>query len=84
MLLRPIVKINNIGIVNIIAGKNIVKEFIQSDFTPANIVKESIKILTDNKYAAELTDKLKIVWEILGDKDASYNAAKSIKQIAMI
>jgi len=46
-LLKPVVKVNNLGMVNILAGENIIKEFIQHDFTVDNLLFESRKILTD-------------------------------------
>lgn len=79
-LLKPLVKINNIALVNIIAGKEIVKEFIQKDFNPGNLYTESKKILTDTAYKNKLTDNLKKVRVTLGTKDASLNAALIIKQ----
>jgi lipid-A-disaccharide synthase len=82
-LMKPLVNINNIGIVNIIAKKNIVKEFIQKDFKAKNLLIESRKLLTDAAYRAEQSKQLKKVWEILGSEDASYNAAKIIKNIAL-
>ncbi len=83
LLMKPIVNINNIGIVNIIAKENIVKEFIQKDFKPEKLAAESAKLLTDSGYRDTLTSKLKRVWEILGNKDASLNAAEIIQKIAL-
>jgi lipid-A-disaccharide synthase len=82
-LMKPIVNINNIGIVNIIAKENIVKEFIQNDFKASNLAVESKKLLTDDGYRNELKSNLKRVWDILGDKDASLNAADIIKNLAL-
>jgi len=83
LLMKPIVNINNIGIVNIIAKENIIKEFIQNDFKAANLALESKKLLTDAGYRNELKSKLRRVWDILGDKDASLNAAETIKNLAL-
>lgn len=83
LLMKPIVNINNIGIVNIIAKENIVKEFIQKDFKAAGLVNESRKLLADSGYRNELTGRLKVVWDILGTEDASHNAAGIIKNIAL-
>ncbi len=82
-LMKPLVNINNIGIVNIIAKGNIVKEFIQKDFKAKNLLIESRKLLTDTVYMTEQANRLKKVWEILGSEDASYNAAKIIRNIAL-
>ena len=82
-LLKPFVKIKNIGIANILAGKNIIKEFIQKDFTKENLYYESKKILTDNNYIEEILKNLKHIWELLGSGDASLNAAKIINKLAL-
>lgn len=81
-ILRPIVKIDNLGIANILSKKNIVREFIQKDFTPENLANEAKKILTNDNYRIEMENNLKKIWEILGDKNASGNAAMIIKQTA--
>lgn len=83
-ILKPIVKINNLGIANILSGKDIIKEFIQKDFTPENLAAETKKILTDNNYSEEMTRNLENIWNILGNEDASYNAAKLINQLALV
>ena len=83
-LLKPLVKINNIALINIIAGEEIVKEFIQKDFNAQNLYIESKKILTDKGYSNLLAENLKKVREILGNNNASLNAALLIKQMALV
>ena len=77
-LLKPIVKINRLGMVNILSEEMIVKEFIQNEFSRANLLLESRRILTDEHYKKMLIEKLKKIWDILGNEDASLNAAKLI------
>jgi lipid-A-disaccharide synthase len=79
-LLKPFVKVNNLGIINILAGKTVVKEFIQNDFTADNLFEESDKILSSKHYSEKISRELEVVWEILGDKNASNNAAKIVKE----
>lgn len=83
-LLKPMVKIKNIGIVNILAGKNIIREFIQSNFKPALLCDEAKKILSDNNYRTQMKRSLEEIWQILGTEDASFNAARQIKNFALI
>jgi lipid-A-disaccharide synthase len=83
-LLKPLVKIKNIGIVNILAGENIIREFIQKDFTNELIYTEAKRILTDKNYTQEIRSKLKYLWELLGSGDASLNAANRIYQTALL
>jgi lipid-A-disaccharide synthase len=82
-LLKPMVKISNIGIINILAKKEIIKEFIQKDFNKESLYNEAKKILTDKEYREKMKNGLKTVWDILGSDDASFNTAKIINQFAL-
>jgi lipid-A-disaccharide synthase len=77
---KNLIKVDKVGMVNILAGKEIVREFIQNDFTVENLVKEGTKLLTDEKYIAEMKNNFEIVNKILGNEHASKNAAKIISQ----
>jgi lipid-A-disaccharide synthase len=81
-LLKPIVKVEHLGIMNILAKKEVVKEFIQNDFTAENIYKETKKILSDQDYNTSIRKDLKEVWDILGEENASHNAAHLVKEMA--
>lgn len=83
-LLKPFVKVKNLGIINILTSKNIIKEFIQSDFTVQNLFNESDKILSSESYSREISNELRKVWDILGDKNASENAAVYVRGAAGI
>ena len=77
-ILKPIVKVDKLGIANILLEKNAVKEFIQNDFTAGNLAAESLKILTDDAYRTRMLGDLRKIWDTLGSKDASSNAAALI------
>ncbi len=81
-ILKPIVKVDKLGIANILLGKEAVKEFIQNDFTAENLAAESIKILNDESYRKQMLDDLRKIWDTLGSKDASQNAASLIVERA--
>jgi lipid-A-disaccharide synthase len=55
---KKMANIEFMTMINIIAGKMIVKEFIQKDFTPENIHNEAIKILNDSKYRQNILDDI--------------------------
>ena len=63
---RRLVKVDHMGICNIVAGERVVKELLQHDAEPAQIVREIEKILTDSDYAASIRTKLLAVREKLG------------------
>lgn len=75
-IFKRIVKFSYAGIANIIAGKVISREFIQADATTENISTELNKLLTDNKYVAEMKSNMQTIKELLGDKDGSANTAR--------
>lgn len=83
-LLKPVIKVDKLGIANLLLKKDAVKEFIQKDFTPQNIAEEALRILNNSDYRKMITEDLKKIWDILGNKDASKNAALLVKENAGI
>ncbi|HMS63939.1 MAG TPA: lipid-A-disaccharide synthase [Ignavibacteria bacterium] len=77
---KRLIRIDKIAMVNILAGKEIVKEFLQDEVKPENIVNECRLILSDIKYRNAMIDNFSGIREILTNTDASYNAAKLISQ----
>lgn len=67
--------------VNILSGKEIVKEFLQEEVNPENLFKEGSAILTDKVYCERMKADFRKLREILTEKDASANAAKLIINI---
>ncbi len=47
---RALINLDYISIVNIVLRKEIIKEFIQSDFTPVNLFNETVKVLENAEY----------------------------------
>ena len=79
-LAKRLVKVNNIAMPNIIAGKEIVKEFIQDDVNAEAISNYCEKLINDKDRMNELVDNLRSVKNKLGGSGASKNAAKIILQ----
>jgi lipid-A-disaccharide synthase len=75
---RMLVKLPYIGLVNVIAGKKIMPEFIQRDATPERIASASLGFLTDDAKYAAAVDALKEVRARVGDEGASARAAESV------
>ena len=75
---RILALISNVGLVNIIAGKEIVPELIQEKMTPGKIAFWSLKALTDEKYYKHVKQELAKIEQLLGKKGASQTAAKGI------
>jgi len=75
-ILKHMVKINNIGLVNIVAEKEIVKEFIQNQAQPQFIADEIHKILSDETYRNNMTNELDKVRNKLGKTGGANNMAE--------
>jgi lipid-A-disaccharide synthase len=73
---KMIVDVKNIGMVNIIAGKTIVPEFIQADVNGARIAKEVLAILQDENRKQEIIKELAEIRSQLGSPGAAFRAAK--------
>jgi len=77
---RRLVKIDTIGMVNLIAGERIVPELVQDAFTPDAVAREAISLLTDRERTARVKAGLVRVRERLGGSGASRRAAQAILQ----
>ncbi|MCM8792040.1 MAG: lipid-A-disaccharide synthase [Candidatus Omnitrophica bacterium] len=81
LLYRPQVKVPFIGMVNIVAGKKIIPEFIQFKAIPKVIAKTVIEILKDNHKLEEIKSQLSYVKSLLEPSSASSRAAKIIYEL---
>jgi len=73
---RRLIKIPYAGLPNIIAGKEIAREFIQGAATPANLTAELLRLLDDRAYAARLRQDLAAVKQAMGGPGCSARVAK--------
>jgi lipid-A-disaccharide synthase len=79
---RRLVKLDTFAMANLIAGKKIVTELIQKDFTAANVVRELNRIIPDSLARQQMQDALKMVQERLHDgKDAEPPAIRAAREI---
>jgi lipid-A-disaccharide synthase len=81
-LARRVVRLDTIGMVNLIAGETIVPELVQEAFTPEAVAREAISMLTDRDRAARIRAGLATVRSRLGGPGASHRAAEAILRIA--
>ncbi len=51
---RTVIKVPHLGMANLLAGQEIVKEFIQQNATPGNLATEALRLLDDPAYRATL------------------------------
>jgi lipid-A-disaccharide synthase len=81
---RLLVDVDHIGIVNIIAGKAIVPEFIQGDVVPEKMADAIVQILSDEKKHGEIKENLSKVREKLGQPGASRRVAELAHELMQI
>jgi lipid-A-disaccharide synthase len=78
---RRLVKVDAIGMVNLIAGEKIVPELVQDAFTPEAVAAEAVSMLTDRDRAAHIREGLARVRASLGGPGASRRAAEAIMRV---
>lgn len=76
MLGRLFVRIDHIGLANIVAGSSIVPELIQSDATGENIARELAALLDDEQRLGNMRRELHEVKKKLGEPGAAARAAR--------
>jgi len=81
MIGRQLVKLDRIGMVNILLDEMVVPELIQSEANSENIFNTASIILSDMKTYEKMKNKLGNVKEKLGSDGASKKAARSILEI---
>jgi len=80
-IVRRLVRVESIGMVNLIAGATIVPELVQDAFTPEAVAAEAVSLLTDRTRAARVRQGLAGVREKLGGPGASRRAAEAILRV---
>jgi len=76
---KPLVSVTNYAMVNLIAGRVVVPELIQGDFTPARVAEETLRVLDDGAPRSEMLRSLEEVREKLGRGGATQAAADEIE-----
>lgn len=79
-LAKLLIKIPYIGLVNILAGKSVVRELIQHEANPPAIVNEMKRLLFDLPYRADMQRELKITSDLLGGEGAHERAASRVAE----
>jgi len=79
---KRLVKLKNIGLVNIVAGEEVVPEFVQERFGPEPVAQALLPVLTDPGQAAAVRDKLGAVRAKLGEPGASRRVAELAVRLA--
>ena len=79
---RPFVQVDTFAMANLVAGRRIVPELIQDDFTPERVAAEALPLLRDPEAAARMRSDLRSVRARLGEPGASARAARAVVEVA--
>lgn len=79
---RRFVQVDAFGMVNLVAGKKIVPEYLQKGFTPEVVAAEAVRFLVDGEHAERTKKQLRSVKERLGGRGASRRAAQQVMEVA--
>jgi lipid-A-disaccharide synthase len=79
---RPFVHVDTFAMANLVAGRQVVPELVQDDFTPAAVASQAISLLQDSARAAAMRAELRTVKAKLGARGASGRAADAILAVA--
>ncbi len=73
---KRLVKVDHIGLANIVAGKSVVREFIQQDASPEALSQELHRLITDQDYSDAIRRELSLIQEKMGDSGCSERVAR--------
>ena len=74
---RIFIRVKYIGIVNLIAGREVVREFIQDRANAENLARECSDLIANKEKRARICDDYRDIREKLGNRNAAENAARA-------
>jgi len=79
---KRLIKIEYAGLTNIVAGRGIVREFIQDDADPTKMCAEVLRLLDDKEYIVAMRHDLQEVRQLLGEPGCSVKVADIAAEMA--
>jgi lipid-A-disaccharide synthase len=79
-LAKRLIRVPHIGLINMVAGEEIVPELIQEKVTPGRVMEEALGFLQNRDRSEQVSEKLKAAVTKLGDPGASARAARVVQQ----
>jgi len=79
---KRLIKVPYIGLANIVAGKGVVREFIQDEANPENLSAEILHILADAEYASTIRLGLALVQHNMGEGGCSLRVARMASEMS--
>ena len=81
---RHLIKISSFGLPNIVAGRKIVREFVQDEAAPAPLCAEIVRLLDDQGYRSRMEKDLQQVQQLLGAPGCSVRVADMIAEMLAV
>jgi lipid-A-disaccharide synthase len=78
---KRVVKISHVGLTNIVAGREVVREFLQEQANPDILCEEIIRLLDDREYADKMRSDLAEVKTLLGEPGCSRRVAEMVRDM---
>jgi len=78
---RPFVRVDTFAMANLVAGRRVVPELIQDDFTPAAVAEHAIGLLRDPQRRDAMRRELQAVRAAIGPPGASARAAQIVLEV---
>jgi lipid-A-disaccharide synthase len=75
---RLITGIRHVGLVNIVANREVCRELLQRDLTPQTLADELVRLLNDDKARHAVLDGMREVNAALGGEGAAARAARAV------
>jgi lipid-A-disaccharide synthase len=79
---RPFVRVDTFAMANLVAGRQVVPELVQDDFTPDAVARRALPLLEDRGTAEAMRADLRAVRANLGTPGASRRAAEAVLAVA--
>ena len=78
---RALIRVDHIGLVNLVAGKEIAPELIQNDVNPQRVAEEALRILRNPILSRRMTEMMAGVRQSLGEPGAAQRAAHIVTSL---
>jgi lipid-A-disaccharide synthase len=78
---RALIRVKHIGLVNLVAGKEIARELLQEEVNPEKIAEEALRLLRDPVLYGKTVESLAEVRQSLGEPGAASRAARIVTSL---
>ncbi len=75
---RALIRVDHIGLINLVAGKRLVPELIQKDANPGRIAEEALRILKDPALRRQMRESMAGARKRLGEPGAAERASRIV------